>query len=208
MIIIPEIETVVILVPRAGSTSLISSLTSRYPKAMLIYRHMEADGIPDGYERWRKVGIVRDPLERLWSLYWFLKTFDGKYSAEYIKSQRDSVDCSFSDFVLYNKTVFTSPYDSTGGLNFYPQYNVKHSMPENIKSQWHCLRPDLGTEIFQFTELKQFGESLGVSLLKLNTSITPVNESLTAEKNIDAIIEHMERWFKWDIEVTKPWWQN
>ncbi|MBL3684559.1 hypothetical protein F2981_16960 [Sinorhizobium meliloti] len=44
----------------------------KYPRSTLIYRHMEADGVPAGYDRWRKVGVVRHPVERLWSLYKFL----------------------------------------------------------------------------------------------------------------------------------------
>jgi hypothetical protein len=43
MILIPEIETVLILVPRTGTGSLRRAVLQRYPRAMLIYRHMEAD---------------------------------------------------------------------------------------------------------------------------------------------------------------------
>ena len=61
MLLIPEIETVVVLVPRTGSGTLRRAIVQAYPKAMLIYRHMEADGVPAGYDRWSKVGVVRDP---------------------------------------------------------------------------------------------------------------------------------------------------
>ena len=91
MILIPEIETVVILVPRTGTTSLIKAIKERYPEAIRLYRHMEADGIPAGYDAWDKVGVARDPVERLWSLYKYLQTFGGPYPAEYIAKQRESV---------------------------------------------------------------------------------------------------------------------
>ena len=45
MILIPEIEAVVILVPRTGSGSLYRAVLDRYPKALMPYRHMEADGV-------------------------------------------------------------------------------------------------------------------------------------------------------------------
>lgn len=51
MILIPELETVVILVPRTGSGSLRRAIAEAYPSSMLVYRHMEADGIPAGYDR-------------------------------------------------------------------------------------------------------------------------------------------------------------
>jgi len=73
MLLIPEIETVVILVPRAGSTSIKRAVLAKYPEAMMIYRHMEADGVPFGYDRWRKIGVVHNPIDRLCSLYKYLK---------------------------------------------------------------------------------------------------------------------------------------
>ena len=73
MILIPEIETIVILVPRTGSGSLKRAILKTYSKAHVLYRHMEADGVPHGYDRWRRVGVARNPLDRLWSLYKFCK---------------------------------------------------------------------------------------------------------------------------------------
>ena len=74
MIIIPEAEAVVILTPRAGSTALKRMLLNRdYPQAFSPYRHMEADGVPAGYEHYQKFGVVRKPLARLWSVYCFLQ---------------------------------------------------------------------------------------------------------------------------------------
>lgn len=57
MIIIPEINTVVILVPRTGTSTLRRAIAEIYPMSMMIYRHMEADGIPIGYDRWRRSGM-------------------------------------------------------------------------------------------------------------------------------------------------------
>lgn len=72
MILIPNLKVVLILVPRTGSGSLKRAVLNQYPDALLLYRHMEADGVPQGYDRWQKVGVLRNPQDRLWSLYKFL----------------------------------------------------------------------------------------------------------------------------------------
>jgi hypothetical protein len=210
VILIPEIETTLILVPRTGTSSLIKAVTSRYPDAMRIYRHMEADGIPDGYEHWRKVGIVRDPLERLWSLYNYLQTFDGPYPKEYIDEQRKAVQtASFVTWLLNNQMPFTQPYDSSGKGKFFPRYNVRHNLPETRKSQYMYLRPDLGTEIFHFSEIKDFAEKvLKVSLPHINASSGgPLCEVFghNGEHKLD-IHTHLLKWFSWDLNVTQPDW--
>ena len=206
MIIIPEIETVVILVPRTGTTSLIKAIKERYPEAMRLYRHMEADGIPSGYDAWAKVGVVRDPVERLWSLYKYLQTFDGPYPAEYIAEQRESVNRPFSDWILNNETPFTHPYDSSGNGKFYPKYMIRHNLPENRKSQRIYLRPDLGTEVYRFNNLSVLATRLDVILPHDNQS-APLDWSpdlLTQEA-----LEYICRAFAWDIGFTKgDWWIN
>lgn len=194
MILIPEIETVVVLVPRTGSGSLRRAVAERYPRAMLIYRHMEADGVPHGYDRWRKVGVVRHPTERLWSLYKFLRDFDGNHDPAYIESMRASVRMPFSDWLLSNQTPLTTPYDSAGLGRFFPNYTVRHPLPENRKSQFMYLRPDLGTTVYQFSDLEAFGAALGVHLGRHNRTSDDEAPELKAEASA-----HMQRWFSWDF---------
>lgn len=198
MILIPEIKTVVILVPRTGSGSLYRAVMKTYPDAMLIYRHMEADGVPHGYDRWHKVGVVRNPLARLWSLYKFLQDFgvcsDGNHDPAYIQAMQSSVDMSFSDWLCFNQTAFTNPYDENGGNRFYPKYTVLHSMPENRKSQYFYLRPDLGTEIFQFTRLHEISARLGINMDHHNRTDNSEIPALTADAQ-----EHLLKFFSWDF---------
>jgi hypothetical protein len=195
LIIIPEIKTVLLLVPRAASRSLRVAVEARYPKAMCIYRHMEADGVPFGYERWMKIGVLRHPLDRLWSLYKFLKTFDGDYEPAYIAAQRKSVAMPFGDWVIDNRVVFTNPYDSNGGLRYWPFYSVRHSLPENLKSQWHYLRPDLGTIIYRFTELDALARALGIELPMSHQTETSASPDVGP-----AALLHLARVFSWDLE--------
>jgi hypothetical protein len=196
MIIIPEIEKVLILVPRVASTALKIAVLEKYKESILIYRHMEADGVPKGYDRWEKIGVVRDPIDRLWSLYSFLKNFDGPYEKEHIAQQRSCIaGKSFSDWILTNKTVFTNPYDAGGSLKFYPRYTVGHSLPENRKSQFLYLRPDLGTKIFKYSRLDDLLKELNID------SITPINGSGKGvmPKLTKAAEIHIDNFFKWDL---------
>lgn len=192
MLLIPELKTVLILVPRAGSGSLYRAVLKKYPKAMMPYRHMEADGIPYGYDTWRKVGVVRDPLARLYSLFNFLKNgFAGKHDPAYRKAQVSSVQMSFNDWILYNELTFTGGHHSQGFANF----QVLHPMPENRKSQWIYLRPDLGTIIYPFSRLKELQYDLNLEILHVNTTEAPIM-SLLNEETAQYIANH----FKWDWE--------
>jgi hypothetical protein len=197
MLLIPEIQTVVILVPRTGSGSLRRAIAERYPQSMLIYRHMEADGIPAGYDRWRRIGVVRDPLLRLWSLYKFLRTFDGPHDPAYIASMRRSVARPFSEWIVHNETPFTTPYDSAGRGRFFPNYTVRHPLPENRKSQFMYLRPDLGTEVWRYTELPRLAAELDIKLGRHNGTDEEARDAITPEA-----LDHMDRYFAWDFEAT------
>lgn len=196
MIIVPELETVVILVPRTGSGSLYRSLLEKYPKAMMPYRHMEACGVPQGYDRYHKVGVVRHPLLRLWSLYKFLHRMPGTHEADWTERQRQAVQRPFDDWILNNEIVFTSSFGDPRNTRFYPRHTVRYALPENRKSQFVYLRPDLGTVVWPFEDLsvlsqRRFGVQLG-------------NENATEHQDMPRISaeahSYMLRVFAWDYE--------
>lgn len=202
MIIIPELQTVVILVPRTGSGSLRRAVRAQYPDSILLYRHMEADGVPHGYDRWRRIGVVRDPIERLWSLYKFLRNYGSdQHDPAFVASMRASAAVSFDDFILKNQTVFTSPYDSAGHGRFWPHYACRHPLPENRKSQYLYLRPDLGTQIYHYGN-GGIARTLGIERLMLahrhNETLPQPVPSLSVEAR-----DYMEAAFYWDFSVTR-----
>ena len=197
MIIIPEIETVVILVPRTGTSSLRRAIAAKYPLSMQIYRHMEADGLPLGYDRWRRVGVVRHPVDRLWSLYKFLTEFRGPHDRSYIAAMRESVDRPFTEWLVKNEVVFTSPYDRANQGRYFPQYAVRHALPENRKSQWLYLRPDLGTEVYRYDDLAALAERLGVRLQRHNATAEQIRPGLTPEA-----AGYVRQVFKWDLAAS------
>lgn len=199
MILIPELEIVVILVPRTGTGSLRRAVAASYPKSIMIYRHMEADGLPLGYDRWRRVGVVRHPVDRLWSLYKFLRDFGGDHDPAYIAAQRASVAMPFSEWITGNETVFTSPYDSAGKGRFWPQFTVRHPLPETRKSQFLYLRPDLGTSVFPFEDRAGL-----YGLLRIDDSHRANGtEPSDAPTISQAASDHVERFFSWDFDAVR-----
>lgn len=201
MILIPELEVVMLLTPKVASGSIRRAIADRYPRSMLIYRHMEADGVPQGYDRWQKIGVVREPISRLWSLYKFLANFEGAHEPEYLAAQRASVHMPFSDWIAGNQLVFTYPYDTAGSDRFFPRYTVRHPLPENRKSQFVYLRPDLGTKIYRYDELEALEHRLDIELSGYNTNKSapgPAPE-LSAEAR-----DHMARFFAWDSRAASP----
>jgi hypothetical protein len=200
MILIPEIETVVILTPRTGTRALKHAIAKRYPASHMLYRHMEADGVPHGYDRWRKIGVVRHPVDRLWSLYKYLDCFGIDYCQEhdptYTEMMRLSVCRPFDEWLVHNDVVFTSPYDRAGLGRFYPTYACRHPIPENRKSQFIYLRPDLGTVIYRYDDLSAIFELLGVQPGRENG--TPASRH---PKLSDEAIAYVQRWFSWDLQA-------
>jgi hypothetical protein len=199
VILIPEIETVVILTPKVASGSLRRAIVAQYPQAVLLYRHMEADGVPHGYDRWQKIGVVREPVARLWSLYKFLADFDGPHEPAYLAAMRTSVRMPFSEWVVENQTVFTSPYDSAGSDRFFPRYTVMHSLPETRKSQFVYLRPDLGTKVYRYDDLAALERRLDITLSATTNRTKPVPIPMLTP----AAQTHIERFFRWDIAATE-----
>lgn len=172
MIIIPELKKVVLCPPKTASTSLVAAVKKAHPKAFIPYRHGEAGMIPIGYDTWAKVGLVRDPVDRLYSLYCYLRDFDHPNCSIHSHRMRGSVHgVTFSDWVLNNKDIFS--YGFTGASIPSPYYLTSMAMPENRKPQTLTLRPDLGTKVWLFEDLTSFAESLGVELPSKTPTTAP-----------------------------------
>lgn len=201
MILIPEIETVVILIPRTGTSSLRRAIAAKYPSSMLIYRHMEADGVPLGYDRWQKVTLIRDPLERMWSLYKFIREFPyGKHDHSFVMRLRQSASIPFCDWLVTNEIPFSTPYDSAGTGRYWPMFTCRHPIPENRKSQIIYARPDLGTICYSYKQIDKYLNRLGMSDLGSERHNSTVGDIPTLN---DAAISHLNTWFRWDLEMSQ-----
>lgn len=194
MLIIPEHNTIAILPPRTGSTTLHYAVRDANPLSFLLYRHAERDAIPPGYESMNVVCFVRHPLSRMWSLYKFLCQLDPLTSADWaqngVMDLLESVQGkTFEDWLLHNETLFLPQHSGHPGL-----YQA-HYMPENTKSQWHYARPDLGTVILNFQDLPKHMEEWGLPAQHLNKT----TQRVTAPKLEGKVLEHLEQFMSWEL---------
>jgi hypothetical protein len=162
---------------------------------------MEADGVPQGYDRWRRVGVVRKPVDRLWSLYKYLKRFGldvcQEHDKVYTAQMRESVDRPFDEWIVHNERPFTTPYDATGQGRFFPAYCCRHPLPENRKSQFIYLRPDLGTHVYRYDMVEALYSDLDVKPPRINGTDESHAPSLS-----DAAERYVAQWFDWDIKAS------
>lgn len=152
MLIIPERRAVVITPPRTGSTALRKAVLATYPRAFSPYRHMEATGIPFGYERWARYGIIRHPIQRLWSLFKFMQvTTSG--SEEWRARQREESARDFEQWLLSPRFCFCDPgVRGEWGSDFDAPYAIHNVIPEPLKSQAIYHQPVTGTEIIRMED--------------------------------------------------------
>lgn len=202
MIICPELQTVFILVPRTGSGSLYREILRVYPKSMLLYRHMEADGVPQGYDRWKRVGFVRHPVARLHSLYKFMQRFGGGTrtsntsgaSIDTLRVRKQVEGRTFVEWLQQNDQPWTMPCDVNGAGGWWPTLSKRDPAPENKRSQWSYLRPDLGTVVYRFEDLPQHMAEWGLA---------PAHENKTPPSSGHIDLEaytHIHKFCTWDFE--------
>lgn len=195
MLIIPELRTIFIFPPRTGSDTLCVELMKAFPNAFLPYRHGEADMVLKGYEAWRKVGFVRHPLARLWSLYKYCAILaDRADVVPELRAEVERVAASvqgrpFEEWVLKNEELFL-PKDS--GI---PLLTQLHHVPETRKSQEIYLRPDLGTVILKFQDLPELMVSWGLDASKKRGS-TPSPKVPAMTRKLKA---HLKKYMPWDM---------
>lgn len=202
MIIVPELETVFVLVPRTGSGTLYRELMRVYPRSFLLYRHMEADGVPQGYDRWKRVGFVRHPITRLYSLYKFMQDFGGgaqvqggAASAGALRVRSQVTGKSFVEWLEQNNDPWTVPYDASGHGEWWPVLSRRDPAPENRRSQFSYLRPDLGTTIYKFETLPERMRGWGLDPA-CHKNRTPAVEGDFCRR----VRQHVATYCQWDIE--------
>lgn len=205
MLIVPEMKAVFILVPRTGSGSFYREMQRVYPRSMLLYRHMEADGVPQGYEQWRRIGFVRHPLARLQSLHRFMANFAGGAQVQGGKASDDAARVrrqgamTFEDWLLNNDVPWTVPFDLNGNNEFWPVLARRNAAPENRLSQYAYLRPDLGTEVWKFEDLPAHMEALGLDPSRTSNQTVPRTADRHTVVVPNAVARHLERYCGWDI---------
>lgn len=200
MLIVPELHAVLINPPRTGSRALIKAIKTKHPHAFHLYSHREADGVPAGYDRFTRYGVFRHPLDRLQSLYNYIKNnISDRHEPNWLRANRDSTRQPFEEWLVNNEILFTDPYGRNGDINtFNPFYSVGMALPENRKSQYHYLRPDLGTILLDFNRLDFIA-----GIFDVKKELVQENAS-TGEKQplVNGFARaHLQRFFAWDLAV-------
>jgi hypothetical protein len=196
MLIVPELKVIFIFPPRTGSDTLLVELMNKFPSSFMPYRHMEADGVPAGYEGWRKVGFVRHPLHRLFSLYKYCCVIACGEVIAPLRAEVDRVAASvqghsFESWVLNNEELFV-PKDSS-----LPILHQLHHIPETMKSQQVYLRPDLGTVVLKFQDLRQHMAAWGLDFDRQNGATVSVPLPPPSKK----LRRHLRKYFAWELDM-------
>lgn len=197
MLIVPERETILILPPRTGTSSLHTAVCEEYPHAFMLYRHAERNAIPPGYERYRVAGFVRHPLARMWSLYKFICCLDpanlgGHWAQDELIEAVENVQSfkGFEDWLCNNERLFV-PKDKGE-----PQLYQFAYIPETKKSQRMYLRPDMGTEILHFPDFNGWLAHMGLPHLHNNGTVKSDPPVIGREA-----WQHIEHFMKWEHEL-------
>jgi hypothetical protein len=200
MMIIPEIQTVVIQPPGTGSASIKGDILKKYPAAFSPYRHMECGGIPIGYDVWRRVCIVRRPLERLHSIYRYMSGVESSAlsSQSWATRLRADVARTFEDWLIQSREVFTDPWDING--SFDPYCLVLDRTPIARKSQRVWIEKcETCVDILRLEHPRGIESRLGISLSPLNAGldVEPMTMPLEVTAGIQAFLA---QYHSWDLE--------
>jgi hypothetical protein len=105
---------------------------------------------------------------------------------------------------VHNETLFCEPHRPKEG-RYYPGFSVRHALPENRKSQFLYLRPDMGTKIFRYEDqLPELVSLLGISLGRTNQT----HDAPPPPLRPSALDDFLEV-FRWDLaygQYTKLAW--
>jgi hypothetical protein len=185
--------------PRTGSDSLCLELMKAHPSAFLLYRHGEASLIPAGYENWKAVGFVRHPLARMWSVFKYCSivgdmALDGV--AEALRADIDALRVSvegksFEEWVLTNEV----PLIPSGTR--VPVLHQREHIPENRRSQEQYLRPDLGTAILKFQDLRTHMAAWGLDPAR-HSNASPSPEVPKVSRKVQ---RHLKKYMPWEMSL-------
>lgn len=199
MIVIPSLRTVILQPPKTASTSLRVAIESRHKDARALYRHMERDGLPAEFADWHIVGICREPLARLRSIWAWMRSREGEHPSDpgFFEEIRKAAAAPFEEWLLESQDTFHRN-TLANGTPQKPPYLVRHLEPIARKSQWRTLRPDLGPiEILPMESLPEIEARFDITISHLNAS--PVEREDHAPST--AVMEHLIRWHAWDLSL-------
>jgi hypothetical protein len=187
MLVIPELHKVVIMPPRSGSTALKAAVLSKYKEAFCPHRHGEVVMFnryhqPSWEYEWTFVYCLRDPVERLKSLWRYMQNVNPQRNPAapswWIRQQNRDADRPFSDWVMQSTSTFSAPDNDQDVY-----HAVAFQMPAVHKSATQYLQ-GIGNRPLQV--LRCYNETDLTNILQIGT-VPHINQSTPS---------------KWDDSVT------
>jgi hypothetical protein len=173
--------------PRSGSTALKQTVLDVYKDAFCPHRHGEVELFNRGfdqvlYSNWTFVYCLRDPVERLKSLWRYMQNVSPQRNPAappwWIREQNLDADRPFSDWVMQSTSKFSSPDNDEDTY-----HAVAFQMPAVHKSATQYLK-GIGSRPLQV--LRCYNETDLSNILQIGT-VPHINQSTPS---------------KWDDSVT------
>ena len=199
MIVVPELSLVILQPPRTGSTSLRAAILERHPRARSLYRHLERNGIPAAYRDFDVACMIRDPLERLHSLWRYMRTRRPGTASDNVWAARMARDAArpFADWLARSRETFT--YRTPVGAA--PHYHGGlDATPAARKSLRAWARPDLGpVELLWLDDRDALEVRLDIRLPRMNAAAADPFPAGSA-----AVDAFLARHHAWDLALYAP----
>lgn len=200
MLIIPELQLNIIMAPRTASRSLADAVKTRYQTAFQPFRHMERDGTPEAYRDFQVLSVVRDPLERLASLWSFLRNMAPHNSDPELHLQfRAAAQEDLADWITGSVFAFCCEGSVNPDLDQY--YSGLRPGPITRRPQADWIRPDIGpAELLPFERLDLLERRLDITLPHANWAPKYLDEIHAAASDAK-VIDHINRFHGCDAPL-------
>lgn len=214
MLIIPELKKVVITPPRSGSTALRALIREKYEHATSPFRHGEVamlghcklvKQVRDG--EWSIVYILRDPLQRMISLWRYMHdvsyTRNARAPKEWVDRINKDADRPFNDWLWNSTELFNESNAKPGDGSVESQYCTFFNVTATRKSAGEFLRyaPNRSVQIVNFLDSKTYKRVLGVNPQKLDVDVR--NDSTKLFAKVDGCGDFIMKWHQTDLNLMR-----
>jgi hypothetical protein len=142
---------------------------------------MEMIGGPSGIkEAYHQVVMVRHPIDRLYSMYQYMRTYESNNNPEWIKSVREDSDRSFSDWLLSSTHLFVT--NDIGRPNArYEQVKSTPAVQKSAVSGYGDPGYGFTRTYLKLENISDIEESFDIKLPHFNVTNSDSGYDITAE---------------------------
>jgi hypothetical protein len=198
MIVIPELQKVVIMPPRSGSTALKAALLGTYPLAYAPYRHgewMMVNHLRDSSvaRTYTAVYPLRDPLQRMISLWRYMQDVSPQRNPrapqEWIDRVRADASRTFTHWLHTSNELFNESRASPNDGSPESYYCTWFSVPAARKDARYFLQDCPAFEMLRFGDVRDYKSMLGIEIPALDNAST-FRDAVVSHRDTAFIEEH------------------